>query len=74
MVAQGGAVLLIMPMFEKMLRISHWAKAFSPLAKVKCAATTPNGKKIATFLARVIFGESFRGVFAVQLSLKHSTG
>jgi hypothetical protein len=74
MVAQGGAVLLIMPMFKKMLRNSHLAKAFSPLAKVVCAATTPNGKKIATFLARVIFGESFRGVFAVQLSLKHSTG
>jgi hypothetical protein len=39
-------------MFEKKLRLSHRAKAISPLAKVVCAATTPNGKKIARFLAK----------------------
>jgi len=61
-------------MFGKMLRLSHPAKGLSPLAKELCDATTTNGKKIATFLARVIFGESFEGVFDVQLSLKHSTG
>jgi hypothetical protein len=61
-------------MFQKKLRISHLAKEFSLAANIVCAATTQNGKKIATSLARVIFGESFEGVFDVQLSLKHSTG
>jgi predicted alpha/beta superfamily hydrolase len=61
-------------MFGKKLRFSHLAKVLTPLAKVVCAATTANGKKIAKSLARVIFGESFGGVFDVQLSLKHSTG
>jgi hypothetical protein len=68
MVAVGGEVLLIMPIFQKKLRNSHLAKVLSLPAKVL------NGKKIATSLARVIFGESFRGVFEVQWSLKHSTG
>jgi hypothetical protein len=74
MVAVGGEVLLIMPIFQKKLRNSHLAKVLSLPAKVLCIAATQNGKKIATSLARVIFGESFRGVFEVQWSLKHSTG
>jgi hypothetical protein len=63
-----------MPRFKKKLRISHLAKTLSLPAKVLCAAAIQNGNKIATFLARVIFGESFGGVFEVQWSLKHSTG